>query len=224
MLAFIVAVLRRWWYRKHPYLLVWAIGLTMFGIGSFTEVYSIVAWNAIVFGSWYLFGAMLNAAWLGQGTVYLLARRKTAHITLAVLVGLSLVGLFGMLSMPLEATAFSTDLALSEQYQEILPSGAWVRGLTPFFNIYGLLTLGGGALYSAWLFWRKQVLLARMWGCILIAAGAISISFASALTRFGYGDFLYLGELVAAALIFAGFMLASQRATKSAIRPTASEA
>lgn len=36
----------------------------------------------------------------------------------------------------------------------LLPLGSAVRLTTPFFNIYGLLTLVGGALYSAYLFWR----------------------------------------------------------------------
>lgn len=214
MLAFVIEVMRRWRHRRAPYLLVWAVGLTMFGIGSFAEAYSALDWSASVFVLWYLFGAMLNAAWLGQGTVYLLARRPVAHASLVVLVALSFVGLYGMTTMSLDASAFSTDSALSDLYREILPEGAWVRGLTPLFNIYGLLTLVGGAIYSAWLFWRKGVLQTRMWGCILIAVGAIVIGAASALTRLGNGNYLYLGELVAAILIFAGFILTTRPTTQ----------
>jgi len=77
----------------------------------------------------------------------------------------------------------------------LLPLGAPVRLTTPFFNIYGLLTLVGGAIYSAYLFWRKRVLPNRVIGNILIAAGALLIGTASTLTRLGYGQFLYLGEL-----------------------------
>ena len=51
----------------------------------------------------------------------------------------------------------------------------------PFFNIYGLLTLVGGAIYSAYLFWRKRVLPNRVIGNILIAAGALLIGTASTL-------------------------------------------
>ena len=219
MLTFVIEVLRRWWRRRSPYLLVWAVGLTMFGVGSFAEVYSNADWNPAVFGAWYLFGAMLNAAWLGQGTVYLLARRPVAHATLGVLIAFPLVGLYGMTTMSLDASAFSTSSALSDQYRDILPEGAWVRGLTPLFNVYGLLTLVGGAIYSAWLFWRKGVLQNRMWGCILIAVGAIAVGSASALTRLGIGDYLYLGELMAAILIFAGFI----RTTRPATQPVREE-
>jgi hypothetical protein len=45
---------------------------------------------------------------------------------------------------------------------------------------------------------------------VLIAAGALLIGFASTLTRLGYGEFLYLGELLSAVLMFAGFRLAAK--------------
>ena len=50
----------------------------------------------------------------------------------------------------------------------------------------------------------------RVIGNVLIAAGALSIGSASTLTRLGYGQFLYLGELLAAALMFAGFRFAAR--------------
>ena len=53
----------------------------------------------------------------------------------------------------------------------LLPLGSPVRLTTPFFNIYGLLTLVGGAIWSAYLFWRKRVLPNRVIGNVLIAAG-----------------------------------------------------
>jgi hypothetical protein len=47
---------------------------------------------------------------------------------------------------------------------------------------------------------------------VLIAVGALSIAFASTLTRLGLGAYLYLGELLAATLMFAGFLLATKGA------------
>jgi hypothetical protein len=92
----------------------------------------------------------------------------------------------------------------------LLPYGTPVRLTTPFFNIYGLLTLVGGAIYSAFLFWRKRVLPNRVVGNVLIAVGALLIGFASTLTRLGYGQFLYLGELLSAILMFAGFRVTAK--------------
>jgi drug/metabolite transporter (DMT)-like permease len=92
----------------------------------------------------------------------------------------------------------------------LLPLGSPVRLTTPFFNIYGLFTLVGGAIWSAYLFWRKRVLPNRVIGNVLIAAGALLIGSASTLTRLGYGQFLYLGELLSAIMMFAGFRVAAR--------------
>jgi hypothetical protein len=113
----------------------------------------------------------------------------------------------------LDVSHFTTALPISDQYRDIMPAiadGAAVRLSTPFFNIYGLLTLVGGALWSAFLFWRKRVMPNRVIGNVLIAAGALSIGAASTLTRLGYGQFLYLGELFAAILMFIGFQAAAR--------------
>jgi hypothetical protein len=167
----------------------------MFGAGSFTEVYSSVAWNDFVFRSWYAFEALLNAAWIGLGTVYLLSRPRFAKSSPIVLGVLSIIGLYGVMALPIDSTGFVTTLPLSDQYRQILPNGAWVRGMTPLFNIFGLIALAGGAIYSAYLFWRKKTLINRIWRNILIASGALVIAFAITFTRFREGDYLYCGRV-----------------------------
>jgi len=92
----------------------------------------------------------------------------------------------------------------------ILPLGATIRITTIFFNIYGTIMLVGGALWSSWLFLRKGVLPNRALGNVLIALGAILIASASTLTRLGVGEFLYIGELIAAIFMYAGFTLAAR--------------
>jgi hypothetical protein len=208
--------------RRAPHFLFWGLGLAMFGAGSFGEAYLALAWNKWVFFVWYFFGAVLNAAWIGHGTLYLLFRKKWVNVVTVILILGSLAALALMLAiMPrLDASGFTTAQPISEQYRHIMPSvadGATVRLTTPFFNIYGLVTLVGGALWSAWLFWRKRVMPNRVVGNVLIAAGALAIGFASTLTRLGYGSLLYLGELIAAALMFTGFLVAA------APRPQAQE-
>lgn len=215
MLVFTVWVLQKYVTRRKPHFLFWGLGLAMFGTGSFAEAYLALDWNRWVFFSWYLFGAVLNAGWIGHGTVYLLFRKRWVHYVTAVLIGGSLVATWMMLQvMPhLDASGFETGVAISEQYRDIFPAisdGATVRLTTPFFNIYGLVTLVGGALWSSFLFWRKRVMPNRVVGNVLIAAGALSIGLASSLTRFGIGSYLYLGELVAAVLMFTGFVIAGR--------------
>ena len=242
MLVFTVSVLRRYFARRQAHFLFWGIGLAMFGTGSFAEVYLALAWNKWVFFTWYLFGAALNAAWLGHGTLHLLVRKKWAHIvTVFLVVGSFYAGYLMLQAMPkLDEAVFTTDKIISEQYgtkvldagetapagaltlnttyrgeqvtavRGLLPLGTPVRLTTPFFNIYGLITLVGGAIYSAFLFWRKRVMPNRVVANVLIAAGALLIGFASTLTRLGYGEYLYLGELLSAIFMFAGFQLAAK--------------
>jgi hypothetical protein len=242
MLGFIVYVLQRFVVRRALHFLYWGIGLAMFGAGSFAEAYLSLAWNPWIFFVWYVFGAALNAAWIGHGTLNLLVRKPWVHVVTGVLViGSLFVGYLMLQAMPkLDAASFTTSKPVSEQYgtkilaagqvpaagaqtattiyggrqvtvvRGLLPLGAPVRLTTPFFNIYGLLTLVGGAIWSAYLFWRKRVLPNRVIANVLIAAGALLIGSASTLTRLGYGQFLYLGELMSAILMFAGFRMAAR--------------
>lgn len=269
ILLFAALVFRRFARRGGAHLLVWGIGLAMFGVGSLAEAYSTVAWNPVVFRLWYLTGAILNAAWLGQGTVYLLSGQRMGNLLLSLVFGFgiaaaialaarpigagaialviavggivltivfqrrwlrrwnpqkvtralmvvlaagSLVAAYLVFTLPLNAARFHPQETLSAQYREILPSGAAVRRLTPVFNIYGTLTLVGGALYSAWLLWRKEIAPLRVIGNVLIALGALTIAGASTMVRLGLADYLYLGELLAAALMFTGFLLATAKA------------
>ena len=221
MVIFTVSVLERFLVRRKIHFLFWGIGLAMFGTGSFAEAYfASVGWSAPVFFGWYLFGAALNAGWIGHGTMLLLARRRWVHVFTVLLVLGSVAAAIGMLSiMPkLNAASFNAALPISEQYRTIMPKisdGAWVRLTTPFFNIYGLVTLVGGALWSAWLFLRKQVLPNRVVGNVLIAIGALLIGAASTATRLGYGQYLYVGELAAAVLMYTGFRAAAAPATEA---------
>ena len=107
-----------------------------------------------------------------------------------------------------------------EMYGHAIVSGG-TRVLTPFFNIYGLLTLVGGAVYSAWIFLRKRIMPNRVLGNVLIAAGALMPGIGGLLSRFGLGGYLYLGELLGAVLMFAGFILATTRPETAGARDSA---
>ena len=84
-----------------------------------------------------------------------------------------------------------------------------VRVLTPFFNLYGTVTLVGGAAWSAWIFFRKRILLHRTIGNVLIAAGAMLPAFGGTFSRFGVPSALYIGELLGAMIMFIGFLRAT---------------
>jgi hypothetical protein len=208
--VFAAMVFKRYLTRRGEHLLLWAVGMTMYGIGGFCEAYySVFGWNALVFRLWYLFGAMLVAAWLGQGTVYLLAKKKWANILMIILGVASIYGALRVFSATLDPAAMGNSLHTgSELSGKAIVSGG-VRSLTPFFNLYGTVTLVGGAAYSAFIFWRKRILLHRVIGNVLIAVGALLPAFGGALSRFGIGGALYITELLGAILMFIGFIRAT---------------
>jgi hypothetical protein len=209
-LVFAFFVLRRFLARRGAHLLLWGIGLIFYGIGGFCEFYyGTYGWNPLIFRLWYLFGAILVAAWLGQGTVYLLMKRRSANILMAILLLGSIYGTVRVFTTELDPTLMTTSVHTGSELSGHAIVSNGVRTLTPFFNLYGTVALVGGALYSAWLFWRKRILLHRTLGNILIAVGAILPAFGGAFSRFGLAGALYIGELLGALLIFAGFLRAT---------------
>jgi hypothetical protein len=211
LISFIFAsfVLRRYAQRGGTHLLLWGIGMIFYGIGGFTEGYfGAFGWNPIIYRMWYLFGAILVAAWLGQGTVYLLAKRRWANAFMILLALGSIYGVLRVFSAELDPGLLTTSVHTGSELSghAIVTDG--VRTLTPFFNLYGTVTLVGGAAYSAFIFWRKRVLLHRTIGNVLIAMGAILPAFGGTFSRMGISGALYISEFLGAILLFLGFLRA----------------
>jgi hypothetical protein len=75
-------------------------------------------------------------------------------------------------------------------------------------NIYGTVTLVGGALYSVWIFWRKCILSDRVVSNVLITVGALLPPLGGSLLRLGTArgvPFDILG-LTGVVIIFIGFL------------------
>jgi hypothetical protein len=210
--AFAASVFSRFRLKHGAHLLFWGIGLVMYGIGALTEVILLFTFSPIALKLWYLCGAMLTAAWLGQGTINLLVRRRGIATTLnIILIIVSLLAVVLVLLAPITPAAaiYNPALALSSQYKDILTRSGIVVLLTILLNIYGTFTLVGGAIYSAFIFWRKRVLFNRMVGNILIAAGALLPAIGGSFIRMGLPDFLYVSEFLGAILMYLGFLQAT---------------
>jgi hypothetical protein len=207
---FAAAVLGRYFKRGGMHLLFWGIGLVFYGLGTLSEALMIFTYHPLILKLWYLTGAMLTAAWLGQGTVFLLVRKRGVAAALAVLLGVvSLICIALISGAPLTNVAYQNHTPASSQYEDILVRIGPVILLTILLNIYGTLTMVGGALYSAWLFWRKKVLVNRLVGNILIAAGAMLPAMGGSFIRAGLPDWLYLSEFLGAVVMYLGFIQAT---------------
>jgi hypothetical protein len=87
-------VLDQWRRRRRGFQLVWAAGLVWYGIGAGSEFLgSAFGWNEALYRTWYLFGALFVAAYLGAGTVYLLSRTGFGYFASA---GVFLGGLLAL--------------------------------------------------------------------------------------------------------------------------------
>ena len=208
--VFAILIFKRYAERRGTHLLVWGIGMVFYGIGGFCEAYfGALGWNPLIFRLWYLFGAILVAAWLGQGTVYLLAKRNWANALALILILGSIYATFRVFNAELDPTLMTSSTHTGSELSghAIVTSG--IRTLTPIFNLYGTVALVGGAIYSAYIFWRKRILLHRTIGNLMIAVGALAPAFGGAFSRFGIPGALYYGEFFGAILLFAGFIRAT---------------
>jgi hypothetical protein len=192
-------------------LVVWTIGLLWYALSTAAQALgNLNGWDAGTYRWWYLSGAFYTAAFLGMGSIYLVAPRPVAHAIMACLAIGSLMVAPLVLLAPVDASRLP---APGEA-----PSGqaihSAVRMATPVFNVFGAGALFLGALWGAWHFWRSRRG-TRAAANLLIACGALVPSFASGLTRFGLTASLTLGQLLGLWLILGGFLLAMRRETES---------
>ncbi len=228
---FAAIVLWRWWHsgrgaqnKRRPYLFAWGVGLTMYFLGTLSQVILYWTWSPFFFGLWYWTGALMVAPWLGQGTIYLLVRR--GNIARNFQMALLLVGVmtlpWTLFLTPFNAAAWQPGADMTVIYRDataedgsvipgIMPgeSRGTVRFFSPIMNVWGTIALVGGAIWSARLFRKKQIMRNRMIGNLFIAAGGLLPAFGGVLIRLGDPSFKYFGEMAGAVLIFAGFLLAT---------------
>jgi hypothetical protein len=80
-----------------------------------------------------------------------------------------------------------------------------VRLFSPLLNLYAVVFLIGGAIWSAWQYWRRDGASSRVLGNVLIAVGAILPGIGGAFARSGTVEVLYVTELIGLLLIWAGY-------------------
>jgi hypothetical protein len=201
-LAFLLVLLNRYRVRRSgPHLLWWAAGIAAYGLGTALESAITLNGNTIALTkAWYIAGALLGGYPLAQGTVYLLLQRRTAHVLSAVTVPFIIGASVLVVLSPVSADALEAHR----------PSGAilswqWVRLLTPFINLYAVVFLVGGAIYSAARYALRGDAMNRAIGNSLIAIGAVLPGVGGAMAKADLVEGLYVGEFIGLLLIWAGY-------------------
>ena len=198
------ALFRHWAAKPQGlHLLWWAIGVTAYGIGTALEAsVTLFGWSPVLMKSWYVAGALLGGAPLAQGTVYLLLPRRTAHaLTVALLTVVAVAAACVILS-PIDAT-----LVESHRLSGRVLEWTWVRRFSPFVNLYAVVFLIGGAIWSAVRYAGDPATRHRAVGNTLIAVGAILPGIGGTATRMGYTEVLYVTELLGLILIWWGYRM-----------------
>jgi len=204
--------------RVRPHEVAWTVAFALFGLAAGSQVAGdLTGWTPWLARLYYVSGATLVVGWLGLGTWLLLVRRPS----------LQRAGVWTMLLLSGYAVGL---VSLAPVDEAVLQHAGWqaldkpvpLTVLTVLLNIAGTLILVGGALYSAWIFWRKGIMRRRMVGCLLLAGGALTVAAGGSLTRFGHQQFLYVAMSIGIALMFWGYLktiLPAGEPTKSLRRP-----
>ena len=201
---FSAILLRRYAARASgPHLLWWGLGIAVYGLGTAFEAAITLAGNSVALTKgWYIAGALLGGYPLAQGSVYLLMRRRTAHLLTLITVPFIVAASILVIASPVALSALEPHR----------PSGSllgwsWIRLLTPFVNTYAVVFLIGGAIYSAVRYWRRTEPGAghRAIGNVLIAFGATLPGIGGAFAKAGVVEALYVGEFIGLLFIWAGF-------------------
>jgi undecaprenyl pyrophosphate phosphatase UppP len=120
-------------------------------------------------------------------------------------VGLAIF-MWGAFTVPLDMAKLVPGITVGGQ--ALGASMSFPRVMSFWFNIPGTIFLLGGAVLSIWRFSKKKEYAYRMWANVLIAAGTLIIAAVGARARVGISVGLYPAEMVASALMLAGFLMA----------------
>ena len=199
--VFAALVLARFARRRRSWELLWGVGLLMFavaaGAGYLARSDGATAAEYRVF---YLFGAILNVSWLALGTVALLAPRAIARRAILAVTLFSVLAVYAVLGSPVDLTA-AADTGKGFQ-DSPLP-----RVFAGIGSGVGSVVLIGGALWSAWVYFRRQQNGRRAVANVLIAAGVLVAAIGGTATFAGGSGLIEVTNLIGISLMFAGFLI-----------------
>jgi hypothetical protein len=213
-LAFALSTLERWLAGHKPHELAWTVSLLMFAVASFALAAGARAgWDGPTFRLFWIFGAVANVPFLAVGTVYLLAGRRTGHITAAA-VSIAVAFAAGVITMaPFRAALPADRLPQGSEVFDALP-----RVLAGVASGGAALVVFAGAVWSAWRYRGGRMTVAN----VLIALGT-AITGASGLANSVFGEMTAFAVFLVAGIvvIFAGFLVANGARTEPARRLSA---
>lgn len=213
-LVFAVMLFRQYGERRRPHQLLWALSMAEACIASVAYLLAVQAGSALFFKLYYLFGALMVAAYLGLGSIYLVARPAVARWLLYGVVAFTLLGAAGVLAAPVDPVALQATASTLGSGQDVLGrKGLWLTQLV-VMNTFGTIGVVLPALYSAWQLSRRRAAAGFVLGNVLIAAGVLFLGGAGTAARLGIAGGFWLTMAVGYLVAFLGF-LAIERSARS---------
>ena len=198
--AFAVAVAMQYARKRRPSQLAWAIGLLLFTVAAFMG-YLARSGGAteLEYRLFYLFGAIANVAWLALGTLFIVAPRY-GRAALALVLALSAVAVYAVFASPV-------DIAVAVDTGKGYPDGSLPRILAAIGSGVGSIVLFGGALWSAWVFFRRRNQGRRAVANAVIAVGVLIVAAGGTVAFTGASGILEATNLLGVSVMFVGFLL-----------------
>jgi hypothetical protein len=205
LLSLLFALLLAVSFRKQPagQKGLWAAGFLLFAVATASEaIAQRTGWTPALFRSYYLAGGVLTVAYLGAGSAWLLLPRRARDLLVGALVLATVAAAVTVLIAPVDANVLTSTSSGRPPANGALLGHAflWAAAL----NTFGSVFLIGGSLYSIA---RRRRVSTNVW----IGAGATVVALATGMSRLGDYSFVYAGELIGIALMFAGFRLVGAR-------------
>ena len=186
--------------RRRAHQLAWTIGLAMFAAAAVAGALARSGGaTEAEYRVFYLFGAILNVAWLALGTVFLLVPRVARWALWGVL-ALTIVAALAVFTSPVDLSA-AVDTGRGFD-QAPLP-----RILAGIGSGIGSVILIGGALWSAWVFLRRRHEGRRALGNVIIAIGVLVAAAGGTAAFTGASGVVEWTNFAGVTLIFVGFLL-----------------
>lgn len=215
--VFGVLLLNQYRERRKPYQLVWAAALFMGCLAGLTFVLFLADGRSVFFfRAYYIFGALLMAAYLGLGEIYLLAPRRTSGTTALIVLVLSVIGISFISIAPVDTSLLHGSNI--EGGTKAIGGPAIV--FIALLNTFGAVAVIGGAGYSTYRVWKRHSPVRFLFANVLIATGTLLASLAGTLARVTASGSSFWGLLAAGfVVLFAGFLLTSTPRRSTAPAP-----
>ena len=206
--AYVVLLVIQWYQRRKPHQLAWAVGFLFYAVAAVMEAWSekTLYWDPTVYRIYIVLAASL-VGFLGLGTLYLITKKRTlGNIYLAFILVCLAVFFYGTFTADLMMDKLVPGITVGGQ--ALGAGGSFPRVMSLPFNITGTLLLLGGSTWSIIRFWPKKEYRYRAWANVLIIIGTLLIAGAGSMARAGQTVGLYPGEMLASAILLAGFLMA----------------